>query len=124
MAIFNIQSIAIKWYFFCSSSLTVYNEFCHILMKQLGLNAQQIGFTNFFGVQHMLIPFILLLGDKFRARSFVIWSVSLLSVINCALPILPYAVSLPTCFVTESNNSSKITAFLCISGGCIKGVLA
>lgn len=110
MARFNIKSVAIKWYFFASSSFTVNNEFFHIFMKQLGLSAQQIGMTNLFGVQHALIPLILFLGDRFRARSLTIWIVSALSVVICLLPLLPLVVPLPTCFETKSvsNDSSKI----------------
>ncbi len=110
MAIFNIKSIAIKWYFFSTASFLLYNEFCHVYMKQFGLSPQQIGISNLFGIQHLFIPLILLLGDRYRARSLVIWIASSLSVGNCLLPLLPLVVSLPTCFETKlaSNKSSEV----------------
>ena len=110
MAIFNIKSVALKWYFFTMASVSVYEEFSHVFMKQFGLNSQQIGITNLGGVQHIFIPLLLYVGDRYRVRNLVIWIVSLLSAISSLLLLLPIVVSLPSCFGTKStsNNSSKI----------------
>ena len=107
MAGFSIKSIALKWYFFSSSSFTVYSEFCNIFMKQLGLSAKQIGITNILGVQHVFIPLVLFLGDRYRARSLVMWIVSALSVVACLLLLLPLVVPLPTCFPTNSGSNES-----------------
>jgi hypothetical protein len=110
MAIFNIKSVALKWYFFTMASVSVYEEFSHVFMKLFGLNSQQIGITNLGGVQHIFIPLLLYVGDRYRVRNLVIWIVSLLSAISYLLLLLPIVVSLPSCFGTKStsNNSSKI----------------
>ena len=112
MALFNIKSIAFKWYFFTISSLGVYAEFYHLYMKQLGLNPSQIGMANVFGVQHIFVPLVLLMGDRYRARNLIIWIVSCLCSINCLLPLLPIVVSLPTCF--EMNSSVKSCKFVSV----------
>ena len=110
MAIFNIKSLAFKWYFLSSAGAVIYEEFFHVFMKQLGFSPQQIGISNLFGVQHIFIPLLLYVGDRYRVRDRIIWIVSSVSVINCLLPLLPIVVSLPTCFETKStfNNSGKI----------------
>ena len=115
MAKFNIRSIAIKWYFFSTSSYTVYNEFSHVFMKQFGLTSKQIGISNLFGVQHLFIPLILYFGDRFRARSLVIWIASILSVLICLLPLLPLVVSLPTCFQTELESNKSGMCLYCLN---------
>ena len=113
MAQFNIKSIAFKWYFFTISSLGVYAEFYHLYMKQLGLNPRQIGMANVFGVQQTVVPLVLLLGGRYRARNLIIWIVSCLCIINCLLPLLPIVVSLPTGF--EMNSSTKSCKFVLMS---------
>ena len=113
MALFNIKSIAFKWYFFTISSLGVYAEFYHLYMKQLGLNPSQIGMANVFGVQHIFVPLVLLMGDRYRARNLIIWMVTCLCVVSCLLPLLPIVVSLPTCF--EMNSSVNSCKFVSVS---------
>ena len=109
MAKFDIKSVALKWYFFTTASVSVYEEFSHVFMKQLGLNSQQIGITNLCGVQHIFIPLLLYVGDRYRVRNLVIWIVSSLLAISSLLLLLPVVVSLPSCFGTKSgsNNSCK-----------------
>ena len=109
MAKFDIKSVALKWYFFTTASISVYEEFSHVFMKQFGLNSQQIGITNLCGVQHIFIPLLLYVGDRYRVRNLVIWIVSPLLAISSLLLLLPIVVSLPTCFGTKSgsNNSCK-----------------
>ena len=110
MAILSVKSVALKWFFFTTAGVTVYEEFFHVFMKQLGFSPQQIGISNLFGVQHIFIPLLLYVGDKYRVRNRIIWIVSSVSIINCLIPLLPIVVSLPTCFETRSrsNNSGKI----------------
>ena len=109
MDTFHIRSIALKWYFFTLSSLSVFGEFFHLFMKQLGFNPKQIGFTALFGVPTLFVPLVNLVGDKFRARRAVLGIVSGCAFIDCILPLLPLLVSLPTCFGTlQSNDSSEI----------------
>ena len=115
MALFNMKSVAFKWYFFTISSFGVYAEFSHLYMKQLGLSPQQIGMANLFGVQQIFIPLVLLMGDRYRVRSLIIWIVSCLSVISSLLPLLPIVVSLPTCF--EMNSSLKSSKLVLVSKG-------
>jgi hypothetical protein len=114
MAKFDIKSVALKWYFFTTASVSVYEEFSHVFMKQFGLNSQQIGITNLCGVQHIFIPLLLYVGDRYRVRNLVIWIVSPLLAISSLLLLLPVVVSLPTYFGTNSgsNNSCK-TIYQC-----------
>ena len=112
MGLFNIKSIAFKSYFFTISSFALYAEFSHLYMKQLGLNPRQIGMTNCFGVQQIFVSLVLLVGDRYRVRSLIIWIVSCLSVVNFLLPLLPIVVSLPTCF--EIHSSLKSGKFVCV----------
>ena len=109
MALFNIKSIAFKWYFFTICSFNDYAEFYHLFLKQLGLNPHQIGMTNLFGVQQIFIPLVLLIGDRYRVRNLIIWIASCLAVISCLLPLLPIVMSLPMCFEMNSGlKSSKL----------------
>lgn len=105
--------MAFKWYFFSMSSIGVYTEFCPLFMKQLGLSSRQIGITNLFGLENILISLLLLVADRYRSRYLLLWIVSSLSVICCLLTTLPILVSLPTCFKDQatrrSNDSSKFT---------------
>ena len=111
MAVLNIQSLSFKWYFFTTASFALFEEFFYVFMKQLGLSPMQIGITNLFGVQHIFLPIVLYLADKYRVRKQVISVASSICVVNCLLPLLPMIVPLPTCFETESksNISSKFT---------------
>jgi MFS family permease len=109
---FTIRSIALKWYFFTSASLMVYDEFFNLFMKQLGLTSQQIGATTLLGVQHLFIPLLLLIGDKFRARKLLVWIVTIVAVINCILPLLPLVVDLPTCFQRIHSSIMASAKFL------------
>ena len=112
MAVFNIKSLAFKWYFIGRSGLLVYLEFSHLFMKQLGLSSLQIGMTNLCGVQDLLCPLLLFLGDRYRARSLMIWIATSLLVVLCLLPLLAIVVSLPTCFGENLalNNSGRLTS--------------
>ena len=117
MAVFNIKSIAYMWYFFAISGVLVYVEFSHLFMKQLGLRARQIGMTNLYGVQHVFTPLLLYIGDGYRVRGLMIWTVSSLLAVSCLLPLLPIFVSLPTCFGTNSRSNSSGIALYCNFGG-------
>ena len=101
---YTIRTIALKWYFFTSASLVVYDEYSHLYMKQLGFTSQQIGITTLLGVQHLFIPLLLTIGDKFRVRKVLAWIVTIIAIINCSLPLLPLIVNLPTCFQTFLSN--------------------
>ena len=101
---FIIRTIALKWYFFTSASLIVYDEYCHLFMKQLGFTSQQIAVTTLFGVQHLFIPVVLIFGDKFRVRKLLVWIVTIIAMVNCSLPLLPLIVDLPTCFQKSLPN--------------------
>ena len=101
---YTIRTIALKWYFFTSASLIVYDEYSNLYMKQLGFTSQQIGVTTLFGVQHLFIPLLLTIGDKFRVRKVLAWIVTIIAIINCSLPLLPLIVNLPTCFQTFRSN--------------------
>ena len=111
----SIKSLALKFFFLCCpSSIVVYAEYCHLYMKQLGFNPQQIGFTTLFGIPHLVIPLLHLLGDKFRARMAIVWISVSCMVATCLLPLLPLLISLPTCFGTGSvlynfNETTKFT---------------
>ena len=124
MDTFSTRTIALKWYFFTSASLMVYDEYCHLYMKQLGFTSQQIGVTTLLGLQHLFIPLLLTIGDKFRARKQIAWIVTIIAIVNCSLPLLPLIMNLPTCFKTlfshvipahflnlhvENNSTSKST---------------
>ena len=93
-----IRTVALKWYFFTSASFIVYEEYCSLFMKQLGFTSQQIGVTTLLGVQHLFIPLLLAIGDKFRVRKLLVWIVTIIAIVNCSLPLLPLIVDLPTCF--------------------------
>ena len=101
---FIIRTIALKWYFFTSASLIVYDEYCHLFMKQLGFTSQQIAVTTLFGVQHLFIPVVFIIGDKFRMRKLLVWIVTIIAMVNCSLPVLPLIVDLPTCFQKSLPN--------------------
>ena len=101
---FIIRTIALKWYFFTSASLIVYDEYCHPFMKQLGFTSQQIAVTTLFGVQHLFIPVVFIIGDKFRMRKLLVWIVTIIAMVNCSLPALPLIVDLPTCFQKSLPN--------------------
>ena len=101
---FIIRTVALKWYFFTSASLIVYDEYCHLFMKQLGFTSQQIAVTTLFGVQHLFIPVVLIIGDKFRVRKLLVWIVTIMAMVNCSLPLLPLIVDLPTCFQRSLPN--------------------
>ena len=101
---FIIRTIALKWYFFTSASLIVYDEYCHLFMKQLGFTSQQIAVTTLFGVQHLFIPVVLIFGDKFRVRKLLVWIVTIIAMVNCSLPLFPLIVDLPTCFQKSFSN--------------------
>ena len=105
-----IKSFAFKWFFFSSSGTSVYAEFFHVFLKQLGLNSQQIGLTNLFGALCILVPLFLFIGDRYRARNLISWIILCFAFVTPLLPILPIIMSLPTCFQTGKifNNSSKI----------------
>ena len=109
MAILNIQSLSFKWYFFTTASFALCEEFFYVFMKQLGFRPQQIGIMNSFGIQHILLPILLYVADKYRARKLVIWTASSICIVNCLLPVFPLIMPLPTCFETKSrsNISSK-----------------
>ena len=113
---FIIRTIALKWYFFTSASFTVYDKYCHLFNKQLGFTSQQIAVTTLFGVQHLFIPVVLIIGDKFRVRKLLVWIVTIIAMVNCSLPLFPLIVDLPTCFqkslpnlVSTHKNSSTST---------------
>ena len=101
---FIIRTVALKWYFFTSASLIVYDEYCHLFMKQLGFTSQQIAVTTLFGVQHLFIPVVFIIGDKFRVRKLLVWIVTIVAMVNCSLPLLPLIVDLPTCFQKSLPN--------------------
>ena len=82
-------------------------------MKQLGLTPQQIGFTTFLGIPHLLIPLCLFLGDRFRARKMVVFVATLVLVVTCFLTIVPLLISLPTCFGRDvTPNTTREFSFV------------
>ena len=111
MAIFNIKSIAFKWYFFTRACPAVCAEFSHLFMKQLGLTSDQIGVAGFFGVHMIFVPLLFLVADRYRVRKLITWILAPLSAISYLLLVLPIFVSLPTCFATSLrfNGSGRFT---------------
>ncbi|XP_028411799.1 major facilitator superfamily domain-containing protein 6-like [Dendronephthya gigantea] len=111
MANISIKSVALKWFYFtCLGGMVLYSEFCHLAFKRYGLTPEQIGFTTLMGVQHFLLPFILLVADKFRARKPAVLAGTIVLVLACLLAYSPMIIS-PTCFYSpklSSNNSNDL----------------
>ena len=111
MAMFLINSFMLKWFYFnCVGSVILYSEFCHLFLKQLGFNPQQIGLTTLIGAPHILVPLFLLIADKFRARKLVASVASVGVIFTCLLPLLALIVPLPTCFAANSQTANSQTA--------------
>ena len=101
MAIFNIKSIAFKWYYVTRAGAAAFLELFHIFVKQLGLGSHQIGMTGLFGLHLVFVPILFLVADWYRVRILLTWIVSSLLVISCLLPLLPVVVSLPSCLTQD-----------------------
>lgn len=109
---FSVKSIAIKWYFFATSSFTVNNEFFYVYMKQFHFNSKQIGFSNLFGVQHVFIPLVLHIADRYQVRILIMWIASFAAAVSSLLPLLPLTYSLPTCYGTLKSEMDGGKIFL------------
>ena len=110
MRLFSLDSLALKWSFlFTVSGVIVFGEYCNLYAIQLGLSPSQIGFASLFGVQNLFVPLFLFLGDRFRARKLILTVLLLFLFLTNLAPLLPLAVSLPTCFVTTSESTVNPT---------------
>ena len=115
MAKLSLKSLALKWYFFCSpASVNLYYEYFSLFMKQLGFNSAQIGLTALFGLPQLLIPLLLLFGEKFRARNAVAVFGTLGTTVCFSLPLVAIVIPemKPICRteanVVKSNDSLKV----------------
>ena len=110
MALFSTRSLALKWnWLFFGSGKIVFTEYCNLYMKQLGLNPSQIGFTTLFGVMHLFLPLLGLLGDRFRARKLIFTAMTPVLFLTSLAPLFPLVVSLPTCFAKKSESAMNQT---------------
>ena len=105
MALFSIRSLALKWNYFFISGIIVFVEYFNLYMKQLGFSSFHIGFTTLFGALQPLEPLFGFLGDRFRARKLIFKVLTPLLFLIILAPLLPLVVSLPTCFVNQSETS-------------------
>ena len=105
MALFSIKPLALKWNYFFISGIIVFVEYFNLYMKQLGFSSFHIDFTTLLGALRPLEPLFGFLGDRFRARKLIFKVLTpVLFLIILAL-LLPLVVSLPTCFVNQSETS-------------------
>ena len=81
-------------------------------MQQLGLSLVQISWTSLMGVLQLTVPLFGFLGDRFRARKYILIVLLLASFIATLVPLLPVVVSLPTCFEKPSESSVNATSII------------
>ena len=97
MGFSSLESLALKWsLLFLGGGLIVFVEYFHLYMQQLGLSLAQISCTSFMGIQHLSLPLLGFLVDRFRARKLVFAVLTAVLFVTALAPLMPLVVSLPT----------------------------
>ena len=110
MSRLSLESLALTWgFFFLTSSTTTFEEYSPLYMKQIGLNANEVGLTSLIGIfaPSLLVPPIGFIADKFRARKLVLFTAILVTVPLILLPVFPLLFNLQSCLTSNNGTSGR-----------------
>ena len=86
-------------------------------MKQIGLNANEVGLTSPLGIfaPLLLVPPIGFIADKFRARKLVLFTTILITVPLTLLPVFLLLFNLQSCH-TSNNDTTRRSRLIVFDG--------
>ena len=102
MSRLSLESLALaRGFFLLMSSTATFEEYSPLYLRQIGVNANEVGLTSLTGILAPSHPFpsIGFTADKFRTRKLVLFTAILVTVPLLLLPVFPLLFNLQTCHI-------------------------